>query len=107
VSDQPMNDRLDNELVRLRHEIDAVDSSIVVLLARRQALASRIAHVKLTKCMPIRDLPREQDKLRSLCQLARSHSIDAEHVCAVFQAIIGMAVALQERQQSTLSVPYT
>lgn len=53
-----------SELLELRDEIDALDQDLLRLLSQRGALIQRVAKVKRTHRVPIRDRTREQEILR-------------------------------------------
>lgn len=60
----------DKNLVELREKIDAIDDSIVDLLANRMKVSGNIAKYKRENNLPILDRTREREKLKELSQKA-------------------------------------
>ncbi|MEK7532903.1 MAG: chorismate mutase [Patescibacteria group bacterium] len=55
-----MNTNASATLVRLRHEIDAVDRRLLMLMAKRQKLVLEVGKQKRTNGIPVTDIGREQ-----------------------------------------------
>ncbi|MBI3298894.1 MAG: chorismate mutase [Elusimicrobia bacterium] len=76
------------ELARIRVGIDAVDNGLVRLLARRRALALRLARVKAGLDMPIYDRVREEALFKRVKAWGAGRGLDAEFVEVLFRLIV-------------------
>jgi len=75
-------------LENVRTEITRVDTEIIRLFAERQELASKIARIKKTRGLPIRDEQRASDVLDSVASLAAEKGIDPVAVRKIFEILI-------------------
>jgi chorismate mutase len=80
----------------LRAEISRIDEEIIELIARRQRLAGRIAHVKMNEGLPIHDKERTKEVLDSAFESSVEKNINPVYVQQVFQILIKMS---EERQR--------
>ena len=87
------------ELAGIRDEIEALDRSLIDLVARRVALARRVGAVKRRASLPILDPPREAAVVRRAGSLAREAGIDDDEVRYLFWHLIGLSrrAQLEER----------
>jgi len=83
-------------LDELRRELDAVDDGVVDLLAARQRIVERIATVKSTSDLPLRDLPRESRQVARLVERARACGLDELFVARLFREVVDFSVRTQE-----------
>ncbi len=76
------------ELGATREQIDALDRTIVGLLAQRAQLATRAARVKAAQGRAVQDPAREQELLARRRALAADAALDPEAMADVFEAIL-------------------
>lgn len=88
------------ELLALRNEIDQVDHTLIKLLAERQKLVGRVAAIKRTKQVPIRDAGREAALLKDRRALADSLSVSSDVVESLFRLILWSS---RDRQAALLT----
>ncbi len=86
------NTALDN----LRKEIDAVDSEIISLLAKRMEIVEKIGKYKKENNLPPIDNNRWQLLLQSLLQKADSFKLSKELVKAIYNQIHEHALFIEE-----------
>jgi len=79
------------EMDRLREEIEAVDRSIIELIARRVELAREVGRAKRAAGLPTLDPAREAAVVRRAGQIAREVGIEDEDVRYIFWHLIGLA----------------
>jgi prephenate dehydrogenase len=79
------------ELKETREHIDAIDHSIVRLLAQRAQLQERAARAKAALGAPVLDGAREADLLAARCAWANELKLDVEGTRSVFRAILTMS----------------
>ncbi|MDT8397554.1 MAG: chorismate mutase [Pseudomonadales bacterium] len=75
------------ELLVLREQIDGIDREIILALARRFAVTSKVGKLKAAENLQSVDPVREQEKLASLRALAREQNLDSDFVHELFQLI--------------------
>lgn len=83
---------------RLRDEIEAIDRSLVELIARRVDLAREVGHAKRSEGLPTLDPAREAAVVRRAGQLAREVGIADEDVRYIFWHLIGLARRAQNEE---------
>jgi len=83
-----MDKRTRKELEAIRAGIDAVDNDIVRGLARRRALAIRLARVKKVLKVPIYDRKREKALVDRVKRWGAAHELNEEFVEVLFRLII-------------------
>ncbi len=82
----------DKELAELRREIDIVDNQILELVEDRLELAGEVAELKKKKGMPLRDLAREEEVIKSKCEKT---DLPEDFVRKIYRLIIDEAVKLE------------
>ncbi|MGH7504723.1 MAG: chorismate mutase [Longimicrobiales bacterium] len=82
-------------LDQLRRDIAAADDALVLLLARRLALAAEIGDIKKRLELPVLDPAREAEVVRRAAAGARDHGVDPELVRAVLWRVIDHAREVQ------------
>ena len=82
------------ELERLREEIDRVDAELVELLNKRLQLVDEIGALKRGQGLPVRDRAREEELLAHIRAQAGEQADEAE---ALFLALLDISRARQER----------
>ena len=87
----------DMSLESLRAEINALDTEIIQLIARRQELAPKIAKIKIHKGIPIHDEKRTEVVLSQVFERAVEYKIDPVAVQQIFEILIAMN---EDRQHS-------
>ena len=80
----------------LRHDINEIDSDLLVLLAKRRRISHSVVEYKIANNKPIRDEAREQALLEKLINYGKSLGLDAYYINNVFQTIIEDSVLNQQ-----------
>jgi chorismate mutase/prephenate dehydratase len=88
----------DEELERLRQDLDRIDDRLVDLLAERQEAIGRVARLKAGTNLPLRDLLREAGQMTRLAERARARELDELFVLRVFREVVDHSVRTQEAQ---------
>jgi chorismate mutase len=83
-------------LETIREEINKVDAHIIRLIAQRQDLAGKIAHIKIHGGLPVHDSQRTTTVLEDVFNQAAESRIDPVAVQKIFEILIGMS---EERQR--------
>ena len=86
------------EMERLREEIEAIDRSLIELIARRVDLAREVGRAKRAAGLPTLDPAREAAVVRRAGQLAREVGIADEDVRYIFWHLIGLARRAQNEE---------
>ena len=76
------------ELERIRVGIDALDSGLVELLARRKEFVIELAKIKKALSLPIYDPKREQALVDRVKKWGAEHELNGEFVEVVFRLVI-------------------
>lgn len=76
------------ELLKIREEIDSLDSEIVKLLADRFALTHRVGQLKASHDLNALDSSREAAKLARIVQLCEEKGLNSELVADLFVQIM-------------------
>lgn len=84
------------ELVALRVELEAIDSDIVNLLARRMELARRIGAQKRAAGLPLQDPKREAQVVAAVARNARRAGLPEEAVRDIVWPIVAMCRRAQQ-----------
>lgn len=92
-------------LAELRDEIDRIDTDIIDLIGRRQACAGRIAHLKYTEHLPVRDEARRRAVLDRAFERAVERGVDATAVQQVFELLVDMSETRQHDCQGEGNLP--
>ena len=80
----------------LRHDINEIDSDLLVLLAKRRRISHGVVEYKIANNKPIRDEARELALLEKLIGYGKSLGLDAYYVNNVFQTILEDSVLHQQ-----------
>lgn len=88
------------DLAALRNDIDRVDHELIKLLAERQKLVGRVASIKRSKQVPIRDAGREAALLRDRRAVAAGLSVSSDVVESLFRLILWSS---RDRQAALLT----
>ncbi|MEX2582692.1 MAG: chorismate mutase [Gemmatimonadota bacterium] len=88
-----------SELNRIREEIEAIDRSLIELIAKRVHFARRVGAVKRAAGLPTLDPPREAAVVRRAGALARDAGLDDEDVRYIFWHLIGLSRRIQMEEQ--------
>jgi chorismate mutase len=86
----------DMSLEQVRSEITRVDAGIIRLIAERQQLADRVAHIKIKNGIAIHDAKRTAEVLSSVFDQAVERKIDPVAVQKIFEILIAMS---EDRQK--------
>jgi len=90
-----MADINDKELQELRKKIDSIDKKFLADLEERFELVNDIARLKKTKGLPIRDLKREEEVIKSKFGLSE---LPEDFVAKLFRLIIDESVKQEEEK---------
>jgi chorismate mutase/prephenate dehydrogenase len=89
----------DPALDALRQQLAAIDREIVVLLSRRQRLASEIGHIKRAQGVATRNFSVEKDVIERARRLAQELGAPPALAEEVMGALIRASLELQERER--------
>ena len=84
-------------LADLRREIDAIDSELVSVLARRQRCVERVIEIKRAQNLPARLPDRIEEVLERVSKLASAAKLEPDLAVAVWREIIEQFIAFEER----------
>jgi isochorismate pyruvate lyase len=84
-------------LADLRHEIDALDSELVALLAKRQRCVERVIEIKRAKNLPARIPERIDEVLARVRALAQQEKLEPDLAVALWREMIEQFIAYEER----------
>ena len=87
------------DLDALRSAIDAVDSEILSLVARRSGLVLQIADYKRGRDMPVYDPARERSVIDRLIGVA-PENLDAQVIRRIFERIIDESRRIEQHKAS-------
>lgn len=76
------------ELLKIREEIDSLDSEIVKLLADRFVLTHRVGELKASHALDALDSSREAEKLARIADLCKEKGLNSELVADLFVRIM-------------------
>lgn len=94
---------LQDQLGRLRKELDEVDRRLIELAARRQQLVSDIGGIKKRHGRQLRDFKREREVLDGVRLAAESKGLDPALAEDLFQRLIEASLTRQERERLRLT----
>ncbi len=83
----------DKELDKVRQKIDLVDRTILESVEERFELVNDIVRIKKSKGLPIRDLEREEEVIKSKFALTE---LSEEFVAKLYRLIIDESVRMKE-----------
>ena len=92
-----MSREIPPDLVQLRKEIDAVDSELVAVLARRQKLVERVVGIKVRDDLPAFIPARVDEVLDNVSRQAGQAGLSPELARTLWTAMINWFVALEEK----------
>jgi isochorismate pyruvate lyase len=81
----------------LRREIDALDTELVSVLARRQRCVERVIEIKRAQNIPARLPDRIEEVLQRVSKLASAQKLDPALAVAVWREMIEQFIAYEER----------
>jgi isochorismate pyruvate lyase len=79
-----------------RKEIDALDSEIVALLARRFAVASKVVELKRLEGIAVRLPDRIEQVLDRVGRLANENGAEPEAIRTIYETVIEMTCLYEE-----------
>lgn len=85
-----------SSLDTLRHDINEIDSEILILLAKRRRISNLVGESKIKLKKAVRDPAREQALLVRLIEYGRSLGLDTHYINQIFQVIIEDSVLNQQ-----------
>jgi chorismate mutase len=89
----------------LRAEINRIDEQIIDLIAQRQHLAARMAHVKMAEGLPVHDDRRTHEVLERTYNYAVEKGINPLSVRKIFGILIEMSEEKQRECQGDGNLP--
>ena len=84
--------KVPDELLALRDQIDSIDEDMMDLLARRFKVTARVGELKAEAGLDSVDPVREQEKLERLRSLAQDKSLNSELILDLFQTLFDEVV---------------
>ena len=84
--------KVPDELLALREQIDSIDEDMLDLLARRFKVTARVGELKAEVGLDSMDSVREQEKLERLRSLAQDKSLNSELILDLFQTLFDEVV---------------
>ena len=84
--------KVPDELLALREQIDSIDEDMLDLLARRFKVTARVGELKAEAGLDSVDSVREQEKLERLRSLAQDKSLNSELILDLFQTLFDEVV---------------
>jgi|MGYP006442589429 chorismate mutase len=84
--------KVPDELLALRDQIDSIDEDMMDLLARRFKVTARVGELKAEAGLDSVDSVREQEKLERLRSLAQDKSLNSELILDLFQTLFDEVV---------------
>ena len=84
--------KVPDELLALRDQIDSIDEDMMDLLARRFKVTARVGELKAESGLDSVDPVREQEKLERLRSLAQDKSLNSELILDLFQTLFDEVV---------------
>lgn len=94
---QEPSPKASSELSHLRDEIDALDSELVALLAKRQRCVERVIEVKRAQKLPARVPERIEEVLARVRGLAEAAKLEPDLAVALWREMIEQFIAYEER----------
>ena len=92
-----------NKLSKLRQNIDNIDKSIVLLLAEREVIASKIAICKIQEGKDIIDPAREKNMIENLKKTAHISGLEPSFIEQLYATIIHQSVKMQNKHIAALT----
>ena len=89
----------------IRREIDEIDARIVRLIAQRQHLAGRLAHLKYQQGIPIHDPDQESRVLARALDRAVEAKVNPVPVQQIFHTLVEMSEERQRECQGDGNLP--
>ena len=83
-------------LETLRHDINEIDSELLILLAKRRRVSNLVGENKIKLRKAVRDPAREQDLMIRLIEYGRSLGLDTHYINQIYQVIIEDSVLNQQ-----------
>lgn len=100
-----MSADINADLLSFRHQIDAIDQDILLLLNKRASLAQAIGHVKAQTDAPVMRPEREAQVLDAL-NAANQGPLNTRHVNVLFKEIMSVCRALEREVSVAFLGPF-
>ncbi|MGE3873613.1 MAG: chorismate mutase [Parvibaculaceae bacterium] len=84
-------------LVDLRRQIDAIDSELVALIARRQRCVEQVIEIKRAEKLPARIPERIEEVLARVRALAEAEKLEPDLAVALWREMMERFIAYEER----------
>lgn len=84
-------------MAELRHEIDALDKTLVTLLADRARYIDRAIELKPSENMKARIQDRVDEVISNACATAKQQDLDPELIESLWRQIVEWSIANEER----------
>lgn len=85
-----------NVLEKLRHDINEIDSELLILLSKRRRISTLVGENKIKLQKPVRDPGREQELLLKLISYGKSLGLDTHYISQIYHVIIEDSVLNQQ-----------
>jgi monofunctional chorismate mutase len=86
---------MDERIIKLREEIDAIDSKIIRLLKDRMAISKNVGKLKEALHIPVEDKTREEEIIHRLTQHA-GRNLSEEQLIRIFTAVFKSSKQIQK-----------
>jgi chorismate mutase len=96
-----MTEQLPASLEALREQIDAIDSQLLAILGKRQALVERVVAVKERDRLPARIPERVAEVVARVIQAAPKHGTSPDLARTVWSVMIDWFIAYEEKALRT------
>ncbi len=88
------------EILRIRQEIDSLDTRLLDLITKRRKLSLKIIKVKSKGAKPTREAEREKEIINRIIGIAKKRKLDVFFISGLFREIIEDSVNLQRKYLS-------
>lgn len=89
----------ENDLKKLRNQIDQLDQKLLEALSERMKVAVQIGHFKKAQNLPVFQQERWNEMMNHRIKIGKDLGLDENFLNKLFEAIHVEAVALQEKVQ--------
>lgn len=90
---------MDKKISEYRNKIDALDTKLIDILAKRDNLSKKIGKSKKHINMPIFQQTREKEAITSRTNQAKKNSLNEKFIKSIFQLIFKHSRSIQKKAQ--------
>ena len=91
-----MSSKADDQILKIREEIDSIDDELLHLIKKRLDLTGEIGDIKKENQIEVIDSPREKAMFDALKDKCRELDLDANFVSKIWQEILKASYRSQE-----------